>query len=271
MELLTKVKVAIALVLILTIIVCFPAMFNQNTSETRYPSVTLAPGSVGYSVLRFNASAPLSYDVFAPLGYLITFSSSNSPVDFYFLNGTAFSRVLPYVGTNQSLRGLASSLESSGALEVSFDGFCGGFPRLPGNTGCNYQQVYLSRPASLSAGTYYAVYQNTDTRGSTSVHPLLEYDSSGLGTYGIPANSIQTFYIVLFAVVALGAMLRFTSFPLPRLRRGQRTSSEPASFPPPRPPDTVMVKCGFCGTEQTWHYECIRCGAPLPKPGVNRP
>ena len=32
------------------------------------------------------------------------------------------------------------------------------------------------------------------------------------------------------------------------------------------PPDTVMVKCEFCGTQQMWKETCMKCGAPPPKP-----
>ena len=48
----------------------------------------------------------------------------------------------------------------------------------------------------------------------------------------------------------------------------QRPLLQSTAFPPPPPPDTVMVKCEYCGTQQIWKGNCVKCGAPLPKPSL---
>ena len=42
----------------------------------------------------------------------------------------------------------------------------------------------------------------------------------------------------------------------------------PAATAPSAPPlpDTVLVKCSFCGTVQPYREKCAQCGAPLPRP-----
>jgi hypothetical protein len=50
-------------------------------------------------------------------------------------------------------------------------------------------------------------------------------------------------------------------------RNPEPSKAPPALAPAPAPPPgTVMVKCGFCGTEQLWSYECHNCGNPMPRP-----
>jgi hypothetical protein len=46
----------------------------------------------------------------------------------------------------------------------------------------------------------------------------------------------------------------------------QRPTSESTAYMPPPMPDTVMVKCQYCGTSQTYRANCLTCGAPLPAP-----
>lgn len=71
-------------------------------------------------------------------------------------------------------------------------------------------------------------------------------------------------FFAIVAVIIVASIVRGASF------RGtvQRPSSETTAFAPPPPPDTVMVKCDYCGTEQTWRETCVQCGAPLPKPKI---
>jgi hypothetical protein len=46
----------------------------------------------------------------------------------------------------------------------------------------------------------------------------------------------------------------------------QRPASGETAFSPPPLPDTVVVKCQFCGTSQPFRENCVQCGAPLPRP-----
>ena len=69
------------------------------------------------------------------------------------------------------------------------------------------------------------------------------------------------FFILVFIIIVVAAARSFSS-----RTDIQRPLTEAASFPPPPPPDTVMVKCEYCGTQQTWRQNCVKCGAPVPKP-----
>ena len=75
---------------------------------------------------------------------------------------------------------------------------------------------------------------------------------------------IPFFIFIIFILIIVVGIVRFVS----SSNRVQRPLSEVTAFPPPPPPDTVMVKCEYCGTEQVWKENCIKCGAPMPKPKV---
>ncbi len=45
-----------------------------------------------------------------------------------------------------------------------------------------------------------------------------------------------------------------------------RPISEATAFSAPPLPDTVVVRCEFCGTTQPFREKCVQCGAPLPRP-----
>lgn len=87
----------------------------------------------------------------------------------------------------------------------------------------------------------------------------LQVSSTDMGaTFGL----VSLFFVIIFIIIVV-AIVRSLS----RRGRVQRPLSEITSFPPP-PPDTVMVKCEYCGTEQTWKETCVQCGAPMPKPRI---
>jgi hypothetical protein len=67
-------------------------------------------------------------------------------------------------------------------------------------------------------------------------------------------------FVLVFIIVIIVAARSFSKGGV------QRPMTEATAFPPPPPPDTVMVKCQYCGTEQTWRENCVKCGAPIPKP-----
>ena len=84
-----------------------------------------------------------------------------------------------------------------------------------------------------------------------------------MGPGGMFGVLFGVFFLFVIIIIAVGAARSLSS-------RGtvQRPSSEQTSFAPPPPPDTVLVKCDYCGTEQRWSEKCSRCGAPLPRPRV---
>ncbi len=71
------------------------------------------------------------------------------------------------------------------------------------------------------------------------------------------------FFFIVIIIIIIG-VARAASW------RGtvQRPLSETTAFAPPPPPDTVTVRCDYCGTRQTWRESCVKCGAPLPKPAT---
>ena len=80
--------------------------------------------------------------------------------------------------------------------------------------------------------------------------------------------------IVANASLVLGLVLVMAGALLLAMGRGYlnagsvviRPVSEATAYPAPPPPDTIMVKCEFCGTVQPFKEKCVECGAPLPKP-----
>jgi len=83
---------------------------------------------------------------------------------------------------------------------------------------------------------------------------VLQVDAASSVIFGL-------FFLLVIVIIAIGAARALSG-----RNNVQRPLSEATAFPPPPPPDTVTVKCGYCGTEQTWKATCIGCGAPLPRP-----
>lgn len=81
---------------------------------------------------------------------------------------------------------------------------------------------------------------------------------------------MDAFYLVwaVFVVIFVVAVVRIVAGVMKsRPRSIQRPISESTAFSPPPPPDSVLVKCQYCGTAQPFRELCSNCGAPLPKPG----
>ena len=74
-------------------------------------------------------------------------------------------------------------------------------------------------------------------------------------------------FVLFFVVIVVGNVARAMRS---RSRPIQRPTSESTAFSPPPPPDSVLVKCQYCGTAQPFRELCSNCGAPLPKPGFSQ-
>src|SRR5207244_13585214 len=46
----------------------------------------------------------------------------------------------------------------------------------------------------------------------------------------------------------------------------QRPYTQQTAFSPPPPPDTILVKCEYCGMNQPFKEQRVGCGPHLPKP-----
>jgi hypothetical protein len=88
-----------------------------------------------------------------------------------------------------------------------------------------------------------------------------------LGPLQVDMGFAFPFIFVLFFIVFILVVIGIARSASSR-RTIQRPLSETTRFAPPPPPDTVMVKCNYCGTQQTWRETCVQCGAPLQKPAM---
>lgn len=84
---------------------------------------------------------------------------------------------------------------------------------------------------------------------------------------GVTLPGFILIFGVVIVVIIVGIVMAVAS------RRGsnvQRPSTQQTAYPPPRPPDSVLVKCPYCGASQPFAHACVNCGAPLPKPEFNQ-
>jgi len=79
------------------------------------------------------------------------------------------------------------------------------------------------------------------------------------------ASSLAFLPLLFFIIVVLIIVVAIARGVSGR-NRVQRPLSGVTAFPPPPPPDTAMIMCEYCGTEQIWKENCVKCGAPMPKP-----
>lgn len=78
---------------------------------------------------------------------------------------------------------------------------------------------------------------------------------------------VSVLFVIVFLLIVVGIVAgAMRSRPRPI----QRPTSESTAFSPPPPPDSVLVKCQYCGTAQPFRELCSNCGAPLPKPGFSQ-
>ncbi|MGA3021126.1 MAG: hypothetical protein ABSD68_04225 [Candidatus Micrarchaeales archaeon] len=113
--------------------------------------------------------------------------NSNSPVNFYFTNATAFGKISALGAAPSSIGSLASSLKGNGVYEIYQNSTSGEFPYISyGNSTPSYVS---NETALLNASTYYAIFTYS---GSASANVQLSSMSipfsalkSGLETTGI--------------------------------------------------------------------------------------
>ena len=78
----------------------------------------------------------------------------------------------------------------------------------------------------------------------------------------VEGNSVLGIAIIIAGAFLVVMGRRTLSFG----NRVTRPTSTATAYPAPPPPDTIMVKCEFCGTVQPFKEKCVNCGAPLPRP-----
>ncbi|MBI3858827.1 MAG: hypothetical protein HY296_01090 [Thaumarchaeota archaeon] len=71
------------------------------------------------------------------------------------------------------------------------------------------------------------------------------------------------FAVFVLIIIVVGVARNLSRFP-----GVQRPVTEATAFQPPPPPDTVLVKCPYCGTVQKFQKACSSCGGPLPRPSL---
>jgi len=75
--------------------------------------------------------------------------------------------------------------------------------------------------------------------------------------------------IVSIALIIVGLVLFYGSGRKANVFNRERyigpVPAATAPSPPPLP-DTVLVRCDFCGTVQPYSDKCVQCGAPLTRP-----
>jgi len=91
------------------------------------------------------------------------------------------------------------------------------------------------------------------------------FAASMMGPFGFGMGMALPGIVLVFGIVIVIIIVGMAV----AVKRGsnvQRPSTQQTAYPPPRPPDTVLVKCPYCGTSQPFARGCVNCGAPLPKP-----
>lgn len=89
-----------------------------------------------------------------------------------------------------------------------------------------------------------------------------------MGPFGFGMGMATPGFILILGVVIVMVIVGMAAA-AGRRSTVQRPSTQQTAYPPPRPPDSVLVKCPYCGTSQPFAHSCVNCGAPLPKPEFN--
>src|SRR5438445_13022975 len=85
---------------------------------------------------------------------------------------------------------------------------------------------------------------------------------------GPPGVAFGGIFFLFFIVVIIIVVARATTQSGPGV---QRPYTQQTAFSPPPPPDTILVKCEYCGMSQPFKEKCDCCGAPLPHPRHHLP
>ncbi len=83
---------------------------------------------------------------------------------------------------------------------------------------------------------------------------------------GTPGVAFGGIFFLFFIVIIIIVVARAATQSGPGV---QRPYTQQTAFSPPPPPDTILVKCEYCGMSQLFKEKCVGCGAPLPKPSLN--
>ena len=172
----------------------YSSTFNTSSNVSR-EALALHPSSSIYVKLTTNSSTTPSL-----------FYYSSSPLDFYFVNSTAFESIEPYLNNSGEVANIITSLEGKGVLEVFNNSASGVFPYTKNYSQLNPQMPVFPIPAYTINGTiptkdatYYVIYNN---KGSSFIN--VSYV-----TVYLPTTSTESYYKSAFELPSIIAGLSF--------------------------------------------------------------
>src|SRR5436853_7022461 len=83
---------------------------------------------------------------------------------------------------------------------------------------------------------------------------------------GPPGVAFGGIFFLFFIVIIIILVARAATQSGPGV---QRPYTQQTAFSPPPPPDTILVKCEYCGMTQPSKEKCSGSGAPLPTPRLH--
>ncbi len=136
--------------------------------------------------------------------------NSSLPVDFYLMNSTAYSALMPTAG-NTLIRN-AKDFDGRGVLFVINDSNRGTFPYVA-NLTLSQKPFYWNNQTILGNGTYYVVFQNYNNKTNMVFYTILNRSISSISesernlSYG---NILSNIFGTLFFII--GIILMFYGF-----------------------------------------------------------
>ncbi len=207
--------VAASIILFLLLFFLIPA---QSIFSANPGNATIAPHSSYYASVNLSDT-----------GLVIFMYQSNSSVDAYLVNGSAFGSIRNYLNGSAGLLSAARGMEGEGALEIFRNATSGSFPYQQGeNLSVPYYTIANYSP--LTKGSYYAVFRNN---GNAPARMLYEIGATTLSQFVWPSVG---FFILVLVFIA-GLVIIAYAF----IKKPKAEQSEEAQKPAPvkKTPDEI--------------------------------
>ncbi|MDE1828451.1 MAG: hypothetical protein KGH65_04795 [Candidatus Micrarchaeota archaeon] len=134
-------------------------------------------------------------------GLVSVIYNSDSSVDFYFANSTAFKTLGPYQNSSLLLSQWARNLYGNGVYEIIPNSANGIFPNFAPQNSTSLNYSYASQNEfPLAAGTYYAIFENSGNK-STVIQMISSISDSSRVAAGF-SQFIKVGLVFFFALLA---------------------------------------------------------------------
>jgi hypothetical protein len=165
------------------------AITSSQFSTPNFRNLTVNSNSTNYLALPLNQT-----------GIVELIFESNSPVDFYFTNETAFSKISSPKLTPSGISSIAVSLEGNGVYEVYKNSTHGAFPYASYENITTPDYMFNGTPL-FNESTYYAVFAYS---GNASTTVQLSFTSMPLSDLKLELGKTGSWLLILGVAVVLG-------------------------------------------------------------------